>query len=283
MKENSDNEDDNFNIIRDSSKSLKLYQDNSNNNEQEIEKQNNELLNKNEKEFNFNNDDNRKTNYLNEEERLTLSHDLKEDLKKKSQNILKLGSKILCPNKDCFSKSIIYLNPFFYDVNSDCGKHKNKMNIIDYVKNSGISKENKEFCDNCKKTYQFLINNNQNLYKCSCGKNICQSCKDLHLNNNNDNNHNMVDFKVKDYTCYCNNQGKKFKGYCIECNKNYCEICIEKHNNHKNNKNFDGCKIEKDILRQKLIEQKKIINKCNNIMDKGLKDQKNLLLLIKKN
>ena len=46
------------------------------------------------------------------------------------------------------------INPFFFEVYSDCGLHQNKMDIFNFVQNSGILKQDKEKCDYCKKTYQ---------------------------------------------------------------------------------------------------------------------------------
>ena len=276
-----DNEDDDLSLIKSSSTNLKLDQEIILNNEQNKdlniskEEDKRDSLNLKEEE--------RKSFYIDEEERLTLSHDLKE-IQSKSffslENILKLGTKIRCPNKDCFSKSIIYLNPFFFEINSDCGKHKNKMNIIEYVKNSGISKENKEICFNCKKNYQYSINNNKNFYKCSCGKNICQSCEDFHLKDNSVR-HNVIDFKVKDYTCYCNDRGEKFIGYCFDCNKNYCVLCNNNHNNHKK-KQFDEFNIDINLLERQLNEQKKTIKKFNSIMDNWLGRVKEFIEIYKK-
>ena len=72
---------------------------------------------------------------------------------------IELSSKIICPNEDCFSNCIINIDPIFFDVNYDCGKHKDKMDIIEYVINSGNNKEDKEKCHRCEETYEQLKKN----------------------------------------------------------------------------------------------------------------------------
>ena len=121
---------------------------------------------------------------------------------------IKLGSKIRCPKPDCFNNCIILINPNSFEVNYDCGEHTDKMDIIKFVKMSGILKEGMEKCHNCQKKYKDLKKNNKKLYKCYCGNNFCDDCKEEHRNNNNEENHNMVDFEDKDFICCCN---KKIK------------------------------------------------------------------------
>ena len=115
---------------------------------------------------------------LNEEERQSLDSSFISQVNNIKLEDLELGSKILCPTKNCFSNAIIMINPFFFEVYSDCGLHQNKMDIFNFVQNSGILKQDKEKCDYCKKTYQDIKKNNKNLYKCSCDKNICEECKE---------------------------------------------------------------------------------------------------------
>jgi len=123
---------------------------------------------------------------------------------------IKLGSKIRCPKTNCFENCIINIDPNTLEVNYDCKENKDKMDIIDFVKESGIIKEGKENCSNCNKIYKDIKQNKKKLYKCYCGNNICEDCKNEHIekNKNNKKEHNMVDFEVKDYICNCN-EGKK--------------------------------------------------------------------------
>ena len=148
---------------------------------------------------------------------------------------LDMGSKILCPQENCFLNAIISINPFSYEIYSDCGKHKNKMDISNYVYNSGKSKEENEICSNCKKTYKYLLINKINLYKCSCGENICEKCKEKRKDSKKEE-HILVDFKEKDYICLCNQERKKYINYCFECEKNLCIYCSDNHKNHEKKK-----------------------------------------------
>ena len=104
---------------------------------------------------------------------------------------LKIGSRILCPDEKCFLNSIVFINPNTFEVNSDCGKHKNQMDIINYIKNSGLLKEEKEKCNECKKKIKFFKENKIRIYKCLCGKNVCENCKKKHSENNSVIPHNM--------------------------------------------------------------------------------------------
>ena len=65
------------------------------------------------------------------------------------------------------------------------------MKIIDFVEKSG-NKEEKVFCYNFKKTYKDIIDNKKTLYKCYCGENICEDCKENHLKEKDLEKHNMV-------------------------------------------------------------------------------------------
>ena len=220
----------------------------------------------------------------NEENRLTLSDDLNEEERKsiiQNENIAQLGTRIYCPNRNCFLSSVILLNPIFFEVNSDCGKHINKMDIIDFIISSGKYKEEKETCERCKMTYQNIILNKNILYKCSCDKNICEKCKDFHLKNNNLNEHKLVDFNKKDYTCLCNNKNEKFVGYCVDCKKDFCGLCSEQHKNHKII-NFNKFNIDKNLLKQKFIEQKGVISRFNKLVDGWLKRAQEFINLYKK-
>ena len=241
-----------------------------------------------EKDNNLEDSEDKKLDDFDEEERQSLSFDLNDEQERKSminmidlEDITQLGTKIRCPTKDCFSNSIIILNPVLFEVNSDCGKHQNKMDIIEFVKNSGISKEGKETCKICNISCQKIIENKNILYKCSCGKIICGKCKNTHLNNVNIGEHNLIDYKTKEYTCYCNNNGLKFIGYCFDCQKNFCELCQKEHTKH-NTKLFENIKIEKEKMIQKMNEQKNIILKFNKIIDEWLERVKEFIDLYKK-
>jgi hypothetical protein len=208
----------------------------------------------------------------NEEERSLL------DVSDEKKEEIELGSKIRCPRANCFNNCIILIDPVELNVAYDCGEHKNKMDIIDFIKKSGISKEDKEKCSICKQTYDSLkkdINNNK-LYKCKCGNNYCQKCKNKHLNEfiEKKDEHNMIEFKYKDYTCLCNDKKKKYSSFCITCQKNLCIACTQKHKDHEK-KNFGELfSLTEEKYKQldnSIIIQKKRIDKACDIIDDWLR------------
>ena len=146
---------------------------------------------------------------------------------------IEVSKKIRCPIENFFENCIIMINPYFFDVSFDCGKHNGKLDIIKYIQESGISKDDKEQCFKCKLTYEKIKQDEDNkiLYKCYCGINICKKCKKNHLEDNlkDKNAHNMIDFKYKDYKCCCSNKGKKYNSFCLTCKKNLCQLCNENH------------------------------------------------------
>ena len=220
----------------------------------------------------INNSLNNSFDSINEENRIYLDSSIISNININLET-LKMGSKILCPQDNCFLNSIISINPFSFEINSNCGKHPIKMDIFNYVNKSGKSKEENEKCDYCKKTYKNLTENNINLYKCSCGKNVCEKCKQGEINHN-ENGHISVDFKEKDYTCLCNEEKKKYINYCFKCDKNCCIYCSDNHKDHDKKKFSQIYQIGKEklkTLKMKLKVQNKIINKFKSILDDWIK------------
>ena len=198
-----------------------------------------------------------------------------------------LGSKIRCPEPDCFLNPIILIDPISFKVNCDCGKHKRKLDIIEYALKSGKVKDNKEKCFKCEKTYEDLKKKKIKLYKCYCEKFFCKECKEHHINEFDDNKdmHNMIDFTKKDYYCCCSKKNKNYIGFCIDCKKNICQICIENHKDH-NKKNFSELNIldtkQKKSIKEKIAEQTKKIAKISKILDDWLERAKNSINIYKK-
>ena len=235
----------------------------------------------NEKEINFINN-NKESDLLslnqkiledenNEEERKSL--DLS-SLKEINLEDIKIGKKIYCPVQNCFNNCIIIIDPNFFQVNYDCGNHNNKMDIIQYIKNSGITKNEKEKCFKCNLEYEKIKQDEDNkiLYKCYCKKNICKKCKKAHLDENKENkkDHNMIDFKYKDYKCCCSSKNKKYISFCLGCKQNLCQICDENHKDHEK-KNFGELSNltdeKKDFLINLIEIQKKLIEKFKVIIE----------------
>ena len=226
---------------------------------------------------------NNSENLINEEERQLL--DLTFDEEKNSvENNLEVGTRILCPKANCFENCIIMVDPYFFEVYYNClgnvHKDREKLDIIDFIKKSGLSKEKKEKCSICKDTFEEIKKNNKKIYRCYCGENVCEKCKNLHINKkDNENEHNLVDFKNKDYICGCNNKRKKYICFCVNCKKNLCINCSEKHKENNGNPEhikinfgnlFQLSKDKKKNLKTKIELQKKLINKFNEIIDDWL-------------
>ena len=255
-------------------------------NDNEIEDENN-IINTNKSNNDIKIEDNNllniKNNSINKEKKEKKnSNDILKELDK-----IKLENKFICPNQDCFENCIIIIDPNTLEVNYECREHKDKMNIIDFVKQSSILKEENEKCFKCMKTYKEIKENNKKLYKCYCGKNYCEDCKSDHIkqNKNNKNEHNMIDFKIKDYSCNCNAKGKKFNSYCLTCKKNLCISCNQKHKEHIRKKFADLEQLTKDKkeqLNNKIKVQKKLIDRFNEIIDDWFLRIKKIIEIYKK-
>ena len=264
----------------------KDYEDNeinTNSNNLDYNKENNELLNI---------DINPKE--MEKEEPKDIQNEEKEEspdllLTKEEMQKIGIGSKILCPIKNCLENCIINIDPNFFEVSFKCmgEKHKKeeekKMDIINFVKKSILSKDGKEECFYCKNDEKIeKDSNNKILYKCYCDKIICSNCKNKHLEEKKDNinEHNLIKFKNKDYICGCNKKEKKFSGFCIKCNKNLCIGCIGKHSEHEPKKFgdlFHLSKEQKKDISIKLEFQEKCINIFNEIIDNWLKRIKEII------
>ena len=197
---------------------------------------------------------------------------------------IKLGSEIRCPVNKCFENCIIELNPAYFDISFDCGKHNNKINILDYAYNSGHIKDDFEICNICKEKCKDIINNKKKIYKCSCKQTVCESCKEKHLQKC-DNNHILIDYKDKDYICSCSKDKKKYINYCFDCNKDICILCSENHKNHDKKRYssiFQMNKDKKQDLQQKIEKQKKSVEKFNEIIDSWLNKTKEIINEYKK-
>ena len=188
-------------------------------------------------------------------------------------NKFKLGKKIICPENNCFSNAIISINPISFEVRTNCGKHKKNMDILTFVEKSGQSKEEKESCSICNDSHKDILQNNKKLYKCFCGLNICETCKDNHLKEKDPNEHNMVDFNKKDYLCCCTKDLKNYISFCITCNKNLCIVCDNFHKGHKVQKFSELFKMGKEDIKKitkSLDEKKQKIAKIKSIIDNWL-------------
>jgi len=215
-----------------------------------------------------------------------ISNDDEEDSYDNLKNLedLKLGSKIICPEDNCFLEPIIFLESNYFEINYDCGEHQNKMDIMKFVKKSSQKEELIE-CSFCKKKYKTIKEENEILFICLCGQTFCGTCKKKHLSNNKKEEHIMVEYNKKDYICLCSKYLKKYIGFCLKCNKNFCILCKKDHKKHEN-KDFTSLyklgTIQKINFEDKIKEQKKLIQKFISIIDNWLERTKTFIDIYKK-
>ena len=207
------------------------------------------------------------SSYMNEDNNNVNENVIENDI---NLNEINLGSRIICPEEDCFQNAIISIEPISFDIKSDCGKHIKKMNILKYVESAGKEKEENECCSLCNKSYKDILDDKQILFKCYCGHNICETCKNEHLNGNDEKEHNSIDFDKKDYICCCSKGFKKFLGFCVGCKKNICILCDSQHKGHPIKKFSELYKLgkdEKNKRKQILDGKKEEIEKIKKIID----------------
>ena len=77
------------------------------------------------------------SSYMNEDNNNVNENVIENDI---NLNEINLGSRIICPEEDCFQNAIISIEPISFDIKSDCGKHIKKMNILKYVESSSKEK-----------------------------------------------------------------------------------------------------------------------------------------------
>ena len=210
--------------------------------------------------------------FSNEEYKQSLDASIISGKKQFNFNELKIGSKIRCCEEKCFSNAIVSINPHFFQVNSDCGKHKKKMDIFSFVFSSGSLKDDQEQCNYCNKSYQDLKKEKLKLYEITDEKNICENCKKNH--EKEISNHNLIDIEEKDYTCNCSKGGDKYIDYCFDCQQNLCIKCIPNHKEHEEKKFSSIYQIGKEKikkLKKQLKEQKKALENFNSIIDDWIK------------
>ena len=167
----------------------------------------------------------------------------------------------------CESCNLIPLFDLKYDkgipkISYECqNKHKNELNLSEYIK---ISKKNSIFnekCEECKKNNSFFCSN--------CYKFFCKECSNKHF----DDNKHMIFPNVK-FDSICNIHANSFSSYCLNCKKNLCCFCIKEHNNH-NIKNFSDIIFSDDKIKElsdRINELKNSINKIEEIKSEIIKE-----------
>ena len=149
-------------------------------------------------------------------------------------------------------------------ISYECqNKHKNTLNLSEYLK---VNKKNsifKEKYNECKET-------NDNSYFCSkCNKFLCKECSNKHSDKNN---HMLI--QNDRFDSICNLHGNTFSSYCINCKSNLCVYCINKHIQHKiiNLSNIIPSEVEKKELFVKLNELKNLIDKIEEVKNNIIKE-----------
>ena len=180
---------------------------------------------------------------------------------------INLPDKIHCP--ECGSNLFIRItNLSTFEIEKNCSKCKNviPMRLIDFISELMDAKP-----PNCE-----ICNENQNkLYKCQCGKNICEKCENKHIESEEEEDkHSKIDFSKKDYECPCSEL--EFNYYCTRCKKNLCLDCVDNHEEHKNeviNLLMELPQNEEIEKKKKKLEvQKENIKKIIEELDKWIND-----------
>ena len=168
-------------------------------------------------------------------------------------------------------------------------KHENEMWLVHYLTQNEKQSNNKFICSWCSSPYE-----PKKIYKyCpECQLILCKICRKAHSKKFN-NTHKMISIKKMD--TICNEHKIIYNYYCNDCSKNICYECLKNHKNH-NVINFKDIILSKDdvtVLKDSLINEKKIINEVidifNNIITslrKKFSDiirQKKLVLQFKNN
>ena len=180
---------------------------------------------------------------------------------------------IICP--ECQKLAFLNINDDnIIKIDNCINKHKNEYSINEFIENQNI-KENEIKCDICKNN-KYLYNDN--FYKCSCTKNICQLCMINHIKNKE---HNLLYYNKRYFNC--NKHLIEYISYCSNCNLNLCKICEKEHYNHRNKiilykkEKIDERRkkeIEKEFKENisKINEYKNEINQINDSFDNVIKN-----------
>ena len=174
--------------------------------------------------------------------------------------------KIIC--LECDEIPTLEIDHDCYKIKSVCPNgHIIQESLISFIQKSNeklLQIQNIE-CSVCKKKMNELDNKENDMYKCNCGKYICESCKENHEKIEEENmGHNLVEYKEKDFKCTCSESLEDFIYFCNNCHKNLCSICEAEHPRDHNIYDYSN-----EILSEKEIEQKKqkYEQQKNNIKD----------------
>ena len=197
-----------------------------------------ESENENEKENEIINDDNNLKNIEEEEEEI--------------EKIEKI-EKIVCP--DCGEIPILEIDGKNYIIKSYCPKgHQKQEKLVNYIIQSNQKLQKNIKCDECNQTNEDLKIKIDDMLYCSCGKYVCDNCKDMHLveeeqekkkqqkkeeekekeeeeqeKEEEEQEHNLIKYSEKDFLCYCCSEPTDYECFCVNCNKNLCCNCLIEH------------------------------------------------------
>ena len=171
-----------------------------------------------------------------------------------SNNECKIVSKEpLCP--ECGENIIINIKDHKIDYECKNNHSKNNLSFKEYMKKQEIDLT-KIICSLCKENNKYKSYKNQFYFCCSCKKNICPLCKDIH-----NKKHNIINYEDKNFICWKHNE--LFIKYCKKCKENLCFICLNKHK-CSNIISLENIIINKEELIKENEEYKNIIDKIKN-------------------
>lgn len=138
----------------------------------------------------------------------------------------KYSKLIICP--ECEWSCEININD--YKINLDqCDNGHNFHNIlIEEFNNTQIIDETKIKCNECNNLKDKAYNG-QFYFCCKCNCYLCPLCR---TNHNNNINHIILDYEIKNYRC--KQHGERYILYCKKNAKILCDLCEIEHNrNHE--------------------------------------------------
>ena len=144
------------------------------------------------------------------------------------KELLKQSNDIICPI--CKEICIMTINDYKINFKTCKNNHTFSNILFNEFKDFQLINESKIECSICKNNKNEIINNQ--FYKCcNCNMNLCPLCKLKHQKKYKDENHNILDYDLRNY--YCQEHGERYICHSNIINKDLCDQC--KHNYNNNN------------------------------------------------
>jgi surface protein len=175
------------------------------------------------------------------------------------EDVLVKSKYIICP--ECKEKAMIIINNNKFTIFGCKNNHIQKDIFFKEFEKTQYIDESKIRCHQCNINNKSYCYENK-FYVCNtCNSNLCPLCKSKH----NKNHNNIVDYELKEYIC--KNHSEKYISYCNKCKINLCFMCKNTHKEHEIIY-YSQEIIEKEDLKNSIIDLKEKIDETNNIIKK---------------